>query len=68
MAPTGTPDAIIQKVSNDLRKVIAERDVIERFAELGTYTRDMTPAQTGDFMRSEEKLWWPIVRRLKEQK
>jgi hypothetical protein len=29
---------------------------------LGTYTRDYTPAQTGEFMRSEERLWWPIVR------
>jgi hypothetical protein len=37
-------------------------DVIERFHVLGTYTRDYTPAQTGEFMRSEERLWWPIVR------
>ncbi|MGZ5895031.1 MAG: Bug family tripartite tricarboxylate transporter substrate binding protein [Xanthobacteraceae bacterium] len=68
MAPRGTPDTIVQKISADLRKVIAERDVIERFQTIGTYTRDMTPAQTGEFMHAEEQLWWPIVRRLKEQK
>lgn len=62
MAPTGVPDAVIQKLNADLRKVVAMPDVVERFQQLGTYTRDYTPAQTGDFMRNEEKLWWPIVR------
>jgi len=67
MAPAGTPDAIIQKISTDLRKVVAMPEVIERFLPLGTYTRDLTPAQTGEFMRSEERLWWPIVRQVKAQ-
>ncbi len=62
MAPAGVSDAIIQKLNADLRKVVAMPDVIERFHQLGTYSRDYTPAQTGEFMRSEEKLWWPIVR------
>ncbi len=62
MAPAGVPDAIIQKVNADLRQVVAMPDVIERFQTLGTYSRDYTPAQTGEFMRNEEKLWWPIVR------
>ena len=67
MAPTGVPDAIIQKLSADLRKVVAMPDVIERFHQLGTYSRDYTPAQTGEFMRSEEKLWWPIVRQINKE-
>src|SRR6185436_1678298 len=67
MAPAGTPDAIIQKVNADLRKVVALPDVIERFQTLGTYTRDLSPAETGEFMRSEERLWWPIVRQVKAQ-
>jgi tripartite-type tricarboxylate transporter receptor subunit TctC len=67
MAPAGTPDAIIQKVNADLRKVVAMPDVVERFHVLGTYTRDLTPAETGEFMRSEERLWWPIVREVQKQ-
>jgi tripartite-type tricarboxylate transporter receptor subunit TctC len=62
MAPTGVPDAIVQKLNADLRKVVAMPDVVERFHQLGTYSRDYTPAQTTEFMRNEEKLWWPIVR------
>lgn len=62
MAPAGVPDAIIRKVNADLRKIVAMPEVQERFQTLGTYTRDLTPEQTGEFMRNEEKLWWPIVR------
>ncbi len=62
MAPAGVPDAIVKKVNADLRKVVAMPDVQTRFHTLGTYTRDLTPGQTGEFMRNEEKLWWPIVR------
>ena len=43
-------------------------DVQEKFHGLGTYTRDLTPQQTNDFLRSEEKLWWPIVRPIVAQK
>ncbi len=67
MAPKGVPDAIIQKVNADIRKVIAMPDVIERFQSLGTYSRDMTAAQTAEFMDSEEKLWWPIVREVNRE-
>ena len=67
MAPAGVPDAIIQKINADLRKVVAMPDVVERFHTLGTYTRDFTPAQTDEFMRSEEKLWWPIVRQVNKE-
>jgi len=64
MVPAGVPDAIVQKLNKDLRTVVAEKDVVERFQQLGTYSRDLTPAQTAEFMRNEEKLWWPIVRRV----
>jgi tripartite-type tricarboxylate transporter receptor subunit TctC len=64
MVPEGVPDDIVQKLNKDLRAVVAEKDVIERFQQLGTYSRDLTPAQTAEFMRNEEKLWWPIVRRV----
>ena len=68
MAPAGTPESIIQKINADLRKVVAIPEVVERFETLGTYTRDLTPAQTGEFIRSEERLWWPIVRQVNQKR
>ncbi len=67
MAPAGTPDNIIRKINEDLRKVVAMPDVVEKFQVLGTYSRDLTPAQTDEFIRSEEQLWWPIVRQVNAQ-
>ncbi len=67
MAPMGVPDAIINKINADMRKVLAMPDVIERFHTLGTYSRDYTAAQTGEFIDSEQKLWWPIVREVNKQ-
>ena len=55
MAPIGVPDAIIQKVNADLRKVVAMPEVIERFHTLGTYSRDYTPAQTGEFIQQRRE-------------
>ena len=68
MAPAGTPESVIQKVNADLRKVVAMPEVMERFQTLGTYTRDLTPAQTGEFIRGEERLWWPIVRQVNQNR
>jgi tripartite-type tricarboxylate transporter receptor subunit TctC len=67
MAPVGTPDRIIQKVNADLRTVLADPELQKRFHVLGSYTRDLTPEQTGEFMRSEEQLWWPIVRQVEAE-
>jgi tripartite-type tricarboxylate transporter receptor subunit TctC len=67
MAPAGVPAAIVEKLNKDLRSVLAQPDLQQRFQALGTYTRDLTPAQTGGFIRSEEKLWWPIVEKVEAQ-
>jgi tripartite-type tricarboxylate transporter receptor subunit TctC len=63
-APASTPPAIIDKVSEDLRSVLAQPGLQESLAKLGTYARPMTPAELAVFIRSEQELWWPIVRRI----
>ncbi len=67
MVPAGVPDAIVQKLNKDLRVAVADPAVVERMQQLGTYSRDLTPEQTTAFMRNEEKLWWPIVRKVVEE-
>jgi tripartite-type tricarboxylate transporter receptor subunit TctC len=62
MAPIGVPDAVVQKVAADVKTVLAMPDVQQRFHTLGTYPRDMTPAQLMAFIHSEETKWWPLVR------
>lgn len=67
MAPAGTPDAIVQKVNADLQQATAMHDVVTRFRQLGTYSRALTPKETEEFIRNEEKLWHPVVRALRQK-
>jgi tripartite-type tricarboxylate transporter receptor subunit TctC len=64
MARAGTPDNIVRKINADLNSVLNRPDVKERFAVIGTYPRPLSPAGTGDFIRQQEELWWPIVRKV----
>jgi tripartite-type tricarboxylate transporter receptor subunit TctC len=64
VAPRGTPAPIVQKLNEDLRTVLARADVQQRLADLGSLTRPLSPQQVGDFIRSEQNLWAPVVKRL----
>ena len=64
MAPAGTPDRIVQKVSHDLRAILDQPELKQKFERLGTYARPMSPAETGEFIRAEQKVWQPLARKL----
>jgi tripartite-type tricarboxylate transporter receptor subunit TctC len=68
MAPAGTPEGIISKVNADLRGVLAQPELQEKFAAIGTYPQHLTPAETADFIRAEQQLWWPIVREVESKR
>ena len=68
MAPVGVPDSIVQKINADLRIVLAQPDLIEKFAAIGTYPQPLSPAETADFIRAEQQLWWPVVREVEAKR
>lgn len=38
---------------------------MQKYEELSTTTRDYSPEQVADFIRVEQRLWTPVVQRLK---
>lgn len=62
LAPTGTPDATVAKVSRDLRNVLDQPELQQKFAALGTFVHPMTPSELAAFILSEQRMWRPIVR------
>jgi putative tricarboxylic transport membrane protein len=62
MAPAGTPDAIVRKVSHDLDWALGQDEVKKRLETLGNYARPMSPAQTAEFIRSEQRSWKPVIK------
>jgi tripartite-type tricarboxylate transporter receptor subunit TctC len=64
-APAGTPEPIIQKLSDALQKALQEPEVIERFAELGTTpvaTEAATPAALKEKLAAEIERWEPVIK------
>lgn len=64
VAPNGTPDAIVKKVSADLSQVLAKPDIVSRLAARGSYPRVMTPAETEAFVRDQQQQWKPAMERI----
>jgi tripartite-type tricarboxylate transporter receptor subunit TctC len=64
VAPPGTPAAIVEKVSRDLRTVLAQEEVKQKLAALSVSTRVMSPPELADFIRSERQLWMPVIKRI----
>jgi len=63
-APVGTPDAIIRKVSEDLARVVNDPDVKRKLAQLGSYTRAMTPGEATAFVQREQETWKPVLQKI----
>ena len=55
LAPVGTPEAIIQKTSVDLRKAMDDPEVKKKLAQLGAYLHPMTPAQVTAFSQEQQR-------------
>jgi tripartite-type tricarboxylate transporter receptor subunit TctC len=61
MAPPGTPAPLAQKISDDLRKVLASPELQKRFEDLGTYIRPTTPEELTVFIREQQQIWRPVI-------
>ena len=60
LAPRGTPQPIINKVSADLTKVVSDPAFKAKLGKLGSYTRPMTPAQVVAFVKKQQATWLPL--------
>jgi tripartite-type tricarboxylate transporter receptor subunit TctC len=61
VAPVGTPEPIVQKVSADLRTALNDPAVVKRLTALGRYNQPMTPAEVTAFIHREQATWKPIL-------
>jgi tripartite-type tricarboxylate transporter receptor subunit TctC len=55
---------VVPPLNDELRTALGRPALIRKFEELGNFTRPMTPQQLSDFVRSERKLWGPIVKQI----
>jgi len=64
VAPSRTPQPIVEKLEADLRTALRNEDLRQRFEVVGTFPRPSTVEQTNAFIRAEQAQWRPIVRQI----
>lgn len=67
VAPVGTPEPIIRKVSDDLRAVLVTPEVKDKLAARGSYVHPATAAEALAFVRSQQELWKPALEQVAQQ-
>ncbi len=61
LAPAGTPPEIVDKISADVRAVLADEAVRARYVTLGGVPRATTPAQFGKLIDDDRKRYAKII-------
>ncbi len=61
-APANTPDLMINKLNQAMKKVLADPEVIERFRKEGTVPAYMTPDQARKFILKEKNKWARVIK------
>jgi tripartite-type tricarboxylate transporter receptor subunit TctC len=62
LAPAGTPREIVEKISADVRELIASDEVKNRLTELGGVPHASTPAQFTQMIEADRKRYAQIIR------
>jgi tripartite-type tricarboxylate transporter receptor subunit TctC len=60
--PAGAPDAIVKTIRSDVMKVIARRDVRERFLNDGAEPAGGSSGEFGQFIRDEIVKWRKVIK------
>ena len=60
-APAGTPAPVVQKISADVRRALADPGVKEKLHALGNDTMDMSPEEFARFVRDEIVIYQNVI-------
>jgi tripartite-type tricarboxylate transporter receptor subunit TctC len=60
-APAKTPRAVVERLSAEVAKVLAQPDMVKRLGELGIQARASTPAQLGQLLDREITRWSEVI-------
>ncbi len=62
LAPAKTPTDVITRLHNEASQVLKSKDVVEKFATMGSEAVGNTPTEFAEFIRSEADKWGKVVR------
>jgi tripartite-type tricarboxylate transporter receptor subunit TctC len=61
-APAGTPQAIVDQISADVKAIFNSPEVLKSLSEVGAVSSPMTPKEFSDFIATERTKWQDVVK------
>ena len=62
LAPAATPRDIVARLNGDILKLLARRDITERFASQALEPGNLKPEQFADYIKREVTKWGKLIR------
>lgn len=62
LAPAGTPKAVVERMSAELKSALADKQVAEKMEGVGSFAAYRTPEQTAERMRQDYERWGKVIR------
>jgi tripartite-type tricarboxylate transporter receptor subunit TctC len=62
-APARTPRAVVERISAELSKAVAQPDVRQKLLQLGFDGKPMSPEKQGAYIRTESERWTQVIQR-----
>ena len=62
LTTAGTPPAVVQKINADINQLLAQRDVIDKFAAQGAEPAPWTPEHFAKMLRADIVKWAKVVK------
>jgi tripartite-type tricarboxylate transporter receptor subunit TctC len=61
-APKGTPPAVIRQINADVKKILDDKDTVDRFAVLGAEVYETTPQEFAAVLHADIQKWAAVVK------
>jgi tripartite-type tricarboxylate transporter receptor subunit TctC len=62
LAPAGTPAAIVNRMSTEMRKSLAKPETRERMKQLGAIIVADSPAEFAAFLKKDHQRWAQVIK------
>jgi tripartite-type tricarboxylate transporter receptor subunit TctC len=62
MAPTGTPKAVVERLNNEIRRIVDSAEVKAAWEKQGAVGMSMTPEQFDRYLREDIEKWARVVK------
>jgi tripartite-type tricarboxylate transporter receptor subunit TctC len=61
-APRGTPGAVVRQINADVKKILEDKDTVDRFAVLGAEPYETTPQEFTALLHTDIQKWAAVVK------